>query len=78
VEFTTSENSNGLFVRTSRGFCGETCPIVGIVWLDDFGTYEKRMSWANKTAFVLICFTLVFVTMAYGGVHQPVLGSSML
>lgn len=28
---------------------------------------------ANRIAFFLICFTLVFTTMAYGGVHQPIL-----
>ncbi len=31
------------------------------------------MSWANKTAFFLICFAVVFTTMAYGTVHQPVI-----
>jgi hypothetical protein len=36
IEFTTPENSNGIFIRTSRGFCGDSCPIVGVVWLDEF------------------------------------------
>jgi tetratricopeptide (TPR) repeat protein len=36
MNFITPEGSNGVFVRTSRGFCGNTCPVVGIVWLDDF------------------------------------------
>lgn len=27
----------------------------------------------NQTAFFLICLTLVFITLAYGGVHQPIL-----
>lgn len=35
VEFTTPEGVSGVFVRTSRGYCGDTCPIAGIVWLDD-------------------------------------------
>ena len=36
VDFATPENGNGVFVRIARGFCGDICPIVGIVWLDDF------------------------------------------
>ncbi len=31
------------------------------------------MTWANKTAFFLICATIVVTTLAYGTVHQPVL-----
>jgi hypothetical protein len=36
VEFTTPNDSKGIYIRTSRGYCGDICPIVGIVWLDDF------------------------------------------
>ena len=36
MDFMTPENSNGIFLRTARVFCGDICPIVGIVWLDDF------------------------------------------
>src|SRR5262249_33969550 len=31
------------------------------------------MTWANRTTFFLISFTTIFVTVAYGGVHQPIL-----
>lgn len=31
------------------------------------------MTWANRITFVLVCFTMAFVTVAYGGVHQPIL-----
>ena len=31
------------------------------------------MNWANRIAFVLICATIIFTTVAYGTVHQPVL-----
>jgi O-antigen ligase len=31
------------------------------------------MNWTNKFSFFLVCFLLVFTTMAYGGVHQPIL-----
>jgi len=36
VEFSTPDKSYGIYVRSSRSYCGETCPIVGTVWLDDF------------------------------------------
>lgn len=36
VEFATPQESDGIVIRTSRSYCGETCPIVGLVWLDDF------------------------------------------
>ncbi len=29
-------NCNGITIRTSRAFCGDNCPIVGVVWYDDF------------------------------------------
>jgi O-antigen ligase len=32
-----------------------------------------QTSFLNKTIFFLLCLTLVFTTLAYGGVHQPVL-----
>ncbi len=31
------------------------------------------MTWANKAAFILICSVMAFTTVAYGGVHQPIL-----
>ena len=36
VDFTTPENSDGIQIRTIRYFCGESCPIIGIFWYDDF------------------------------------------
>jgi len=34
---------------------------------------QSRMTTANKIAFILLCTALVFTTVVYGGVHQPVL-----
>ncbi len=31
------------------------------------------MTWANKTAFFLICAVVIFTTLAYGAVHQPII-----
>lgn len=31
------------------------------------------MTWANKAAFTLVCVIVVFTTLAYGTVHQPVI-----
>ena len=28
-------------------------------------------TWANKTIFFLLCFTVVWTALAYGTVHQP-------
>lgn len=36
LEFTTPENSEGVYVRTARAYCGDVCPIVGTFWIDDF------------------------------------------
>jgi O-antigen ligase len=36
------------------------------------------MTWANKLAFFLICVIIVFTTIAYGTVHQPVLATFYL
>jgi len=33
----------------------------------------KQTTFLNRFVFFLICLTLIFVTLAYGGVHQPVL-----
>jgi tetratricopeptide (TPR) repeat protein len=42
LEFTAPENSEGIFVRTSRAFCGESCPIVGTFWIDDFKIVSSK------------------------------------
>ena len=36
IEFTTPDKTEGIHVRTNRAFCGEVCPIFGIIWYDDF------------------------------------------
>lgn len=36
IEFSTPERTEGVHVRTNRAFCGEVCPIFGIIWYDDF------------------------------------------
>ncbi|HQZ97504.1 MAG TPA: hypothetical protein PLP21_14375 [Pyrinomonadaceae bacterium] len=36
VEFSSPANCSGISVRTIREFCGEDCPITGILWYDDF------------------------------------------
>lgn len=41
IDFTTPDNAEGIFVRTGRAYCGDSCPIVGSFWYDDF-KLEKR------------------------------------
>ena len=41
LDFTAPVIAEGLFVRTARAYCGDSCPIVGAFWYDDF-TLEKR------------------------------------
>lgn len=36
VEFSAPANGSGVTIRTSRAFCGEDCPVTGIVWYDAF------------------------------------------
>lgn len=36
MDVVVPQNCNGLTIRTSRSYCGDNCPIVGIVWYDDF------------------------------------------
>ncbi|HEX8566581.1 MAG TPA: hypothetical protein VF648_13125 [Pyrinomonadaceae bacterium] len=36
VEFNAPPDVEAILIRTVRQFCGENCPIVGIVWYDDF------------------------------------------
>lgn len=35
VDFTAPTESEGVSIWTSRAYCGEMCPITGIVWYDD-------------------------------------------
>ena len=41
IDFTAPEIAEGIFVRTARAYCGDSCPIVGAFWYDDF-KLEKR------------------------------------
>lgn len=36
VEFTAPPDAEAILIRTARQFCGENCPIVGVVWYDEF------------------------------------------
>jgi hypothetical protein len=36
IEFSTPADTESIYVRTNRAFCGEVCPIFGIIWYDDF------------------------------------------
>jgi tetratricopeptide (TPR) repeat protein len=36
VEFVVPPTCDGITIRTSRALCGETCPISGTIWYDDF------------------------------------------
>lgn len=36
IEFTAPENAEAVVIRLDRAYCGDVCPIVGTIWLDDF------------------------------------------
>lgn len=36
IDFTVPSSTSGVTIRTIRDFCGEDCPISGILWYDDF------------------------------------------
>lgn len=36
IEFTAPPSAEGISIRTTRSYCGEQCPIVGVLWYDDF------------------------------------------
>jgi len=36
VEFTTPPNAQAVALRLDRVYCGDACPIVGTLWIDDF------------------------------------------
>lgn len=44
IDFTVPATSEGVFVRLDRAYCGDACPIVGSVWLDDFRLERVRQS----------------------------------
>lgn len=41
LDFTVPENTEGIYIRTARSFCGEGCPIVGTFWYDDFSLTKQ-------------------------------------
>ncbi|MBA2737839.1 MAG: hypothetical protein H0U50_13755, partial [Pyrinomonadaceae bacterium] len=41
LEFATPENSEGIYIRTARAYCGDVCPIAGTFWIDDFRIGEQ-------------------------------------
>ncbi len=41
LEFSAPENSEGVYIRTARAYCGDVCPIVGTFWIDDFRIGEQ-------------------------------------
>lgn len=41
IDFTVPDDAEAVFVRTSRAYCGDSCPIVGTFWYDDF-KIERR------------------------------------
>lgn len=36
VDLVTPENCNAIVIRTIRAYCGEDCPLTGVLWYDDF------------------------------------------
>ena len=36
VDFVAPQGCSGISIRTIRSFCGEDCPLTGILWYDDF------------------------------------------
>jgi tetratricopeptide (TPR) repeat protein len=36
IEFTTPPNAEAVALRFDRAYCGDSCPIVGTFWVDDF------------------------------------------
>ena len=41
VDFTAPKDSDGVVVRLARAYCGDSCPIVGLLWLDDFSLNRR-------------------------------------
>ena len=36
LEFVAPANAEAVFLRTTRVYCGDQCPIIGTIWYDDF------------------------------------------
>ena len=41
VGFKSPSNGDGFSIRLARASCGEPCPIVGLLWLDDFSLVKR-------------------------------------
>lgn len=41
VDFNVPQDSEGVWIRLDRTYCGDACPIVGTFWLDDFKLEAK-------------------------------------
>lgn len=41
IEFTAPADSQAVYLRTARVFCGDACPVVGAFWYDDFKLLKK-------------------------------------
>lgn len=41
VAFRAPESADGVIIRTGRSYCGDACPIVGILWYDDFSINRR-------------------------------------
>jgi hypothetical protein len=41
IDFKSPDKADAVVVRVSRSYCGEACPIFGLLWLDDFSLVRK-------------------------------------
>jgi cytochrome c-type biogenesis protein CcmH/NrfG len=41
LDIKAPDTSDGIVVRVARSYCGEACPIVGIMWIDDFSLTKR-------------------------------------
>lgn len=48
IEFAVPPDSQSVWIRTTRAFCGANCPIVGAVWYDDFKLERAGNKTENK------------------------------
>ena len=41
IDFKSPNDVDGFVVRLARSYCGDACPIVGLLWLDDFSLVKR-------------------------------------
>jgi len=41
IDFNAPTDVDGFVVRLGRAYCGDACPIVGLLWLDDLSLTRK-------------------------------------